>query len=117
MRFSSLHRENHMNEDGRYVIRRSYGVYRPYLIVRADERHLWVVSLNPGRKPNGRQRLLVLSGALSIFASYEAVSRAEDANTVDREYRVQIDATREALRSAHLKQDEAVQAALYPAGI
>jgi hypothetical protein len=105
-----------MNVDGSYVIRRAYGVYQPCLIVRADERHLWVVGLNPGREPKGRQRLLVRSGALGIFASYEeAVSRAENANTVEREYRVQIDATREALRSVHLERDEAVQAALHPA--
>jgi hypothetical protein len=105
-----------MNVDGSYVIRRAYGAYQPCLIVREDEKHLWVVSLDPEKKPKGRQRLLVRSGALGIFASYEeAVSRAENANAVDRDYRVQIDATREVLRSVHHKRDEAVQAALYPA--
>ena len=105
-----------MNVDGSYVIRRAYGVYQPCLIVRADERRLWVVSLDPEQRPQGRQRLLVRSGALGVFASYEeALSRAENANTVDREYRVQIEATREALRSVHLERDEAVHAALHPA--
>ena len=105
-----------MNVDGSYVIRRAYGAYQPCLIVRADDRHLWVVSLDPGKNPKGRQRLLTRSGALGIFASYEeAVTRAENANTVDREYRVQIDATREALRSVHLERDDAVQAALHSA--
>jgi hypothetical protein len=105
-----------MDEDGRYVIRRAYGAFQPCLIVRADEKRLWVVSLSSEKQPIGRQRLLERSGALGIFASYEeAAGRAETANAVDRDYRVQIDATREALRSVHVKRDAAVQAALQPA--
>ena len=105
-----------MNVDGSYMIRRAYGAFQPCLIIRADEKRLWVVSLGPKKQPIGRQRLLERSGALGIFASYEeAARRAENANTVDRDYRVQIDATREALRSLHSKRDEALQAALQPA--
>jgi hypothetical protein len=105
-----------MNVDGSYVVRRAYGAYQACLIVRSDNRSLFVANLDAERKPKGRPSLLVRCGALGIFATYEeALSRAENANAIDQKYRAQIDAKREALRLARVKRDEAVQAALHPA--
>jgi len=103
-----------MNVDGSYVVRRAYGAYQACLIVRSHNQSLFVVNLDAERKPKGRQSLLIRCGDLGIFATYEeALSRAENANAVDREYRAQINAQREALRLTCLKRDEAVQAALH----